>query len=387
MFTKEEKLQTYKVVSHDIPLGHRWEHYARRIEFDISAWVDAFGPGTVQLLHQRQGDEYPYPVTVTRTDADGETVNNTTGTLVRWDVTNTDTAQVCRYGKAELRYYRGTQVAPEFLAKSDLYRTTVENALGGALATPPEESPGWLETILDAANRVNDVDDSLDTARGYAESAAQSATNAATESGYAQTFAQEAQGYAEAAAQYAASTESTAALPAIYRRGYYLWNGITRLDGIQYIANDGATVGVQATVPLSVTTTATGNPATGWTNLSDATITAWFENDGVIVSDNYAQTLDSGNHILNLQTFFTVYNESAPTGDSTKNVKSQPGAVLLAANVENEDDEEPYHTLVLAFAIIGGEANIPAGTIISLSGAVSFTDGSRRLVFEPTPVA
>ena len=93
-------MQTYKVVSHDIPLGHRWEHYARRIEFDISAWVDAFGAGTVQLLHQRQGDEYPYPVTVTRTDADGETVNNTTGTLVRWDVTNTDTAQVCRYGKA-----------------------------------------------------------------------------------------------------------------------------------------------------------------------------------------------------------------------------------------------------------------------------------------------
>ncbi|MBQ6986892.1 MAG: collagen-like protein, partial [Oscillibacter sp.] len=183
-------MQTYKVVSHDIPLGHRWEHYARRIEFDISAWVETFGAGTVQLLHQRQGDEYPYPVTVTRTDADGETANNTTGTLVRWDVTNTDTAQVCRYGKAELRYYRGTQVAPEFLAKSDLYRTTVENALGGALATPPEESPDWLATLLASAGGV---DDQVDAARGYANDAAQSATDAATAATNAQSYATNAQ--------------------------------------------------------------------------------------------------------------------------------------------------------------------------------------------------
>ena len=35
-------MQTYKVVSHDIPLGHRWEHYARRIVFDISQWVKDF---------------------------------------------------------------------------------------------------------------------------------------------------------------------------------------------------------------------------------------------------------------------------------------------------------------------------------------------------------
>ncbi|MBR4211095.1 MAG: hypothetical protein IKR84_01730 [Oscillibacter sp.] len=353
-------MQTYKVVSHDIPLGHRWEHHARRIVFDISAWVESFGPGTVQLLHQRQGDEYPYPVTVTRTDADGETVNDTTGTLVRWDVTNTDTAQVCRYGKAELRYYRGTQISPEFLAKSDIYRTTVENALGGALATPPEESPDWLATLLDAANSIDDqVSGAVSAAQGYAESAEQSAADAASAAENAGQYAAAAENAAQDAAtaaadaeRFAASTESTAAaaLPTIYQRSFHLDNGLPeRLDGIQYIANDGATVGVQATVPLIVTTTASGNAETGWTNLSDATVMVGFENDGEFTPYDYVQTLDSGNHILNVQAFFTVSGSSP-------------------------------HTFRLALMIDGGYADILPGTVVSLSGVDSSAD---EIIEEP----
>ena len=140
-------------------------------------------------------------------------------------------------------------------------------------------------------------------------------------------------------------------LPALYERSFYLSNGIRQLDAISYLAGDGAAIGVQATIPLSVATTATGDAETGWSVLSDATVTAWFLNDDARVSPDYVQTLDSGNHILNLQTFFTV------SGDGP-------------------------HALVLSLTISGGNATIPVGTVVSLSGAESFADGGRRLVIQ-----
>lgn len=143
----------------DIRLGHRWEHYARRIVFDISEWVKDFGAGTVQLLNQRQSDASPYPVAVTRTDADGVTVNNTAGVLVLWDVTSVDTN--CQSSRAELRYYRGTEAAPEFLVKSDIHRATVEDALGAALADAPQEAPNLLDTILEASRRLDSIEEDI----------------------------------------------------------------------------------------------------------------------------------------------------------------------------------------------------------------------------------
>lgn len=363
-------MQTYHAVPGEpLPLGRLWEHHARRIVFDISAWVETFGAGVVQLLHQRQGDAVPYPVTVKRTDADGVTDNNTTGTLVFWDVTNVDTGQLCRYGKAELRYYRGSEASPEFLAKSDVYKTVVENALGAARAEPPEEGPNWLDTLLDAANRVDNIDDQLSVARGYADAAAQSVADAGTYAANAAQSAQAAAGAAQdadASAQealqavadarrFAEGSRSTSALPALYNRSFSLTgSGIRQLDAIPYLASDGAAVGAQAMIPLSVVTTATGDAATGWETLSDATVTAWFLNDNWRVSPDYVYTLDSGNHVLNVQTFFTASGEGP-------------------------------HTLVLAFTISGGNATIPVGTVVSLSGAESFADGNSWLMIQEPP--
>ncbi len=166
----------YKVVPGEpIPLGRRWEHNATRIVFDVSAWVKAFGAGSVRLLHQRQNDAAPYPVSVTRTDADG-TPNAQTGTLVLWDVSRTDTAQKCQYGKAELRYYAGTEGAETFLAKSEIYKTVVLDALGGSLADAPESEGDWLATLL---GFVGNVDSQSEAAQGAAENAQSSAADAA----------------------------------------------------------------------------------------------------------------------------------------------------------------------------------------------------------------
>lgn len=114
-------------------LGKQGENLARKIQFDISRWISTFGPGTVQLLHQRSGDEAPYPVAVEQE-----------GNLVVWTVTSADTA-VAGTGRAELQYYVG-----DALAKSETWMTKVLAALGPAGETPPEAQQGWVDQVLQA---------------------------------------------------------------------------------------------------------------------------------------------------------------------------------------------------------------------------------------------
>ena len=189
----------YNVVPGEIiPLGRRWEHNATRIVFDISAWVDAFGPGTVRLLHQRQHDAVPYPVSVTRTDADG-TPDSERGTRVLWDVSATDTDQSCHYGRAELRYYTGAEGAEMFLVKSELYRTSVLDALGASLADAPATERNWLDTLLDSVNRMDSHVEAALSAATDAQSASDNADDAANTAHAAAIAAQSAQSEAEAA--------------------------------------------------------------------------------------------------------------------------------------------------------------------------------------------
>lgn len=116
-----------------ILLGKQGENLARRILFDLTRWISTFGPGTVQLLHQRSGDEAPYPVAVEKD-----------GTQAIWTVTNADTAAPGT-GHTELQYYVG-----DTLAKSETWMTKVLPALGDASETPPEAQQGWVDQVLQA---------------------------------------------------------------------------------------------------------------------------------------------------------------------------------------------------------------------------------------------
>lgn len=172
-------MPTYRAVPGEpLPLGRRYEHNATVVEFDISAWIEEFGAGSVRLLHQRPGDAAPYPVEVVRTDRDGA-LNAESGALVLWHVSRTDTAQRCQYGKAELRYYAGTDGAEEFLVKSDVYKTVVFDALGASLEEAPEEERDWLEAWLAPVNAASAA---AQEAIANAESAAQEAIEAVRES-------------------------------------------------------------------------------------------------------------------------------------------------------------------------------------------------------------
>lgn len=130
-----------------LPLGKQGENMAKQIQFDISRWIGTFGPGTVQLLHQRSGDEAPYPVSVEQD-----------GNLAVWTVTNADTA-VAGTGRAELQYYVG-----DALAKSETWMTKVLAALGPAGETPPEAQQSWVDQVLKAGAAAVDAVERVETA-------------------------------------------------------------------------------------------------------------------------------------------------------------------------------------------------------------------------------
>ena len=131
-------MNVYRVKTGSIlPLGKQGENLARKIQFDISRWISTFGPGTVQLLHQRSGDEAPYPVAVYRE-----------GNFAVWTVTDADTAAPGT-GHAELQYYVG-----DALAKSETWMTKVLAALGPAGETPPEAQQGWVDQVLAQVARI-----------------------------------------------------------------------------------------------------------------------------------------------------------------------------------------------------------------------------------------
>ena len=139
-----------------LELGRQGENLARQVVFDLSAWEAEYGPGTVELIHQRPGEEAPYPVAVRRED-----------TFVLWDLTSADTAVAGSYGHCELRWYVG-----DILAKSKIWRTWVEPAMDTPSETaPPEPEKGWVDKVLEAGTSAKEAAERAEEAAKQAESA------------------------------------------------------------------------------------------------------------------------------------------------------------------------------------------------------------------------
>lgn len=121
----------------EIHLGRVGENMAVCVVLDVTDWRQTYGDGSVQLLHKRNGDQYPYPCAI---EADGG--------RVCWPVTASDVA-VAGKGWAELQYLVG-----EVCVKSETFATRVERALGNAGPTPPEPHEGWVQQVLEAGAQV-----------------------------------------------------------------------------------------------------------------------------------------------------------------------------------------------------------------------------------------
>ena len=139
-----------------IPLGRQGENLARQILFDVSGWESEYGPGSVELIAQRPGDETPYPVVTAR---DGDSVV--------WTVTSADTLYPGDSGRCELRYYVG-----ETLAKSRIWGTYVARAMDTPSETaPPEPEKGWVDQVLEAGTSAKEAAERAEEAAKQAESA------------------------------------------------------------------------------------------------------------------------------------------------------------------------------------------------------------------------
>lgn len=147
-------IKTYAHQGGIITLGRRGENMARRVLFDLSAWVAVYGAGTVHLLAQRAGDAAPYPVSIEQTSD-----------AAIWTVNSADTA-VVGDGKAELLY-----TVDNVVVKSEVWATSVLESLSDDTAEPPESAAGWVEQVLAAGVQAVDAAAAAEQAAARAESA------------------------------------------------------------------------------------------------------------------------------------------------------------------------------------------------------------------------
>lgn len=122
-----------------INIGRKGENLARQVQIDLTEWVEKYGDGKAELLYQRPQDVIPYPVPIERQ-----------GNSILWTITNTDTAQAGRTGRAEIRYY-----VDAVLVILEISYIVVENTLEnpGELPEPPGQS--WFDQMLEQVKRVN----------------------------------------------------------------------------------------------------------------------------------------------------------------------------------------------------------------------------------------
>lgn len=145
----------------ELEIGKRGENLAACVVFDISAWKRMYGEGVVHLLHQRNGDRYPYPCAV---EVDGN--------LVRWKINSADTAMAGR-GHAELQYW-----ADAVIVKSVTFSTYVSQAMSAV----GDELPAPVKTWVDRLLQLGTESEKTSAANALAaQEAAQAAERAAKE--------------------------------------------------------------------------------------------------------------------------------------------------------------------------------------------------------------
>ena len=123
------------IVQSPISIGHKAEKGVEAIEFDLTAWVETYGSGTLTVIMRRWGDAIPYPIAL-------EIDENNKAT---WTLSDTDTAKA-GMAYAQLSYIVGDEV----VKKSDIYTFRVMDSLTGE-GEPPEAYESWLEHLTHLA--------------------------------------------------------------------------------------------------------------------------------------------------------------------------------------------------------------------------------------------
>lgn len=177
-----------------IPIGRQGENAATSVQFDASAWLDAFPSGSIEAVCVRPGDDDVYPVDLTRN-----------GSTVIWLVSAYETEHA-GLGSLELRLVDG-----DVLKKSTVHILECYRSLSGSGADAPAK-PSWVTDVMQAGETAKQSAESAQAS----EAAALLASNTAVESAQAASVSAQAaaesasaavaaQGAAESAAQRAES--------------------------------------------------------------------------------------------------------------------------------------------------------------------------------------
>lgn len=116
-----------------IKLGFQGENNAKRIIFDLSEFIEEYGPGTATVFYQQQRDPAPYPVITEQED-----------NKLYWTVKDTET-HIKGYGLAQLVYTVGDTVAKTCLFETHILRSLSEPT------DPPEGYESWVNNLLEKA--------------------------------------------------------------------------------------------------------------------------------------------------------------------------------------------------------------------------------------------
>lgn len=119
-----------------IKLGFQGENNAKRIIFDLSEFIEDYGPGTATVFYQQQRDPAPYPV-----------ITEQEGNKLYWTVKDTET-HIKGYGLAQLVYTVGDTVAKTCLFETHILRSLSEPT------DPPEGYESWVNNLLEKASEL-----------------------------------------------------------------------------------------------------------------------------------------------------------------------------------------------------------------------------------------
>lgn len=147
-------------------MGKQGENAAVQIVFDLTGWAKIYGSGTAVLLHQRSGDDEPYPVATTIEDG-----------VLTWTVSNVDTVNTGK-GVAELQY-----IVEDTLAKSVTYRTYVAASISSSTDVP-DAYDTWLDSLTALAAKTQISADEAAASADEAEAYANLASEGAAAKGY-----------------------------------------------------------------------------------------------------------------------------------------------------------------------------------------------------------
>lgn len=129
-------------------LGKQGEHGVAQVVFDLSGYIRTYGDGVAQLIVKRPTDPLEYPGVLTRT-----------GNTATWEI-GLEWTEFSGQGWCQVNWY-----TDDDLAKSDRYKTLVQEAMG--VTDAPEPHQGYLDQVL--------------ASQAKAESAAQQAKDSALE--------------------------------------------------------------------------------------------------------------------------------------------------------------------------------------------------------------